>query len=418
MIAVIADDLTGAADVGAMFRAAGYSTKTVLLEAAARVPLDDTDVVVVDTETRHASPSDAYRTLRQAARLLKEARFVYKKIDSAFRGRVGQEIDAVLEELGLSFAPVVPAFPAYGRTTLQGRHYIDGKPLDETEMASDPLCPMTDSSLPRILGKQTRRPVYVVSRRDLARRAKGLAIFDAVSQADLEQIADTLQPEPFVCGASALAGELAKLQPWGAPRPWECPEVRHLTAGPVLVVSGSVSPAARAQVEQAAASGGLCVAIRPAKALGSPKEQAAETQRVAAEARADRANIICVYSPVDPVELHDTQRTGKRMGLSPVETGERVAGLLAQCATRAFEDRPFTKVIIFGGSTALAVSRALGIAGYYILDEIQPGVPSGMSSGGRSLLTVLKPGSFGTADFVFEASEHLARLRPPVPRQH
>ncbi len=151
MIGVIADDLTGAADVGAMFTAAGYSTKTVLLEAAARVPLDDTDVVVIDTETRHAHSSDAYRDVRQAVRLLRGAPFVYKKIDSAFRGRVGPEIDAVLDELGLGFAPIVPAFPAYGRTTPAGRHYIDGQPLDQTEMASDPPCPMTDSLLPRTL---------------------------------------------------------------------------------------------------------------------------------------------------------------------------------------------------------------------------------------------------------------------------
>ena len=411
MIGVIADDLTGAADVGAMFTAAGYSTKTVLLEAAARVPLDDTDVVVIDTETRHARPSDAYRGARQAARLLKGARFVYKKIDSAFRGRVGPEIDAVLDELGLDFAPIVPAFPAYGRTTLEGRHYIDGQPLDQTEMASDPLCPMTDSLLPRILGKQTRRPVHVVPRHGdelaHARRVGGMAVLDATSQTDLERIAEALQGEPFVCGASALAGELAKRRPWGEPTLRKCPATQGLTAGPILVVSGSVSPAARAQIERLAASGSTCVPIQPAEALGSPTGREAEAIRVANEIRAGVSDTACVFSPADPVAATEAQRLGKHLGLSPVETGARVAELLAQCATRVLDDGPFTKLIVFGGSTALAVCRALDIVGHYILAEFQPGVPLCTSIGARDLLMVLKPGSFGSPDFVAQAGERM-----------
>jgi len=62
---------------------------------------------------------------------------VYKKVDSTLRGNVAAETDAALTASGADLALVAPAFPAAGRTTRDGVHYVDGTPLDETEYADD-----------------------------------------------------------------------------------------------------------------------------------------------------------------------------------------------------------------------------------------------------------------------------------------
>lgn len=53
--------------------------------------------------------------------------------------------------------------------------------------------------------------------------------------------------------------------------------------------------------------------------------------------------------------------------------------------------------------------RKLGIEGNYVLKEIEPGLPSGLSIG-KEMLIVLKSGSFGKADFLVKAIDHLKDL--------
>ena len=66
---------------------------------------------------------------------------VYKKIDSTLRGHVGVELAAALEAWRSvrrggprPVAVCAPAFPAAGRTTLDGMQWLHGKPLHETEL--------------------------------------------------------------------------------------------------------------------------------------------------------------------------------------------------------------------------------------------------------------------------------------------
>ena len=95
---------------------------------------------------------------------------------SVFRGNIGPEFDAMLDALGLNFAPVVLGFPDNGRTTLDGIHYVYGEKLEDSQFRNDPVNPMRESNLVKILAVQTRRPVTNVSWREYAegRRLRGL----------------------------------------------------------------------------------------------------------------------------------------------------------------------------------------------------------------------------------------------------
>src|SRR5690349_20260005 len=90
-IFALADDLTGALEVGAKFAGAAVTT---------RLAWDcRSDAMVIDTETRHAPPDAAAAVIRRLACAAHElrARFVFKKTDSTLRGNIGVELSALAQ---------------------------------------------------------------------------------------------------------------------------------------------------------------------------------------------------------------------------------------------------------------------------------------------------------------------------------
>ena len=139
-LAIIADDFTGANDTGVQFSKRGLKTGVVTDRKAIATALGELDVVVVDTETRFAGVDEAYVKVRDSAETLRDngVDYLYKKIDSTFRGNIGAEITAALDAMGAKWAFIAPALPSHGRTTLKGKQPAYGKPVAETEMAQDP----------------------------------------------------------------------------------------------------------------------------------------------------------------------------------------------------------------------------------------------------------------------------------------
>ena len=84
LIAVIADDLTGAADAGVQFVRAGYRTAVVFHGEAA--PTADIDAVSFDTDSRNMAAGFATKRVVDVARDIRGARVVYpKKLDSTLQ---------------------------------------------------------------------------------------------------------------------------------------------------------------------------------------------------------------------------------------------------------------------------------------------------------------------------------------------
>src|SRR5262249_16931046 len=138
-IAVIADDFTGAAEIGGV--AVRYRLTAEVQIAWAASP--GIDVIVVDSNTRSRPAREAARDAAKMAEQIavSPVRWVYKKIDSVLRGPVVAEIKSVLEALGMPRALVVPANPALGRVIRSGCYFIDGAPIDKTDFAKDPEYP-------------------------------------------------------------------------------------------------------------------------------------------------------------------------------------------------------------------------------------------------------------------------------------
>jgi uncharacterized protein YgbK (DUF1537 family) len=217
-IAVIADDITGAADTGVQFcPAVGPVHMAAALGGGLTAGAVHTAGVAVFTNTRHADAATAADIVRQAAgkiRGLKPGR-VYKKIDSALRGNLGAEIDILLQATGASASFVAPAFPQQGRTTVNDRHLINGVPVAASEIGRDPLCPVRESRLSVLLSAQSRMPVGHV---DLACVEKGAAGAAGTSPS-MPSKRSTWMPLP------ALPATTLKIRSWSGPPVWPeaCP---------------------------------------------------------------------------------------------------------------------------------------------------------------------------------------------------
>ena len=148
VLLIIADDFTGALDTGVQFAAHGIRTR-VVVGADAALSHQDADVLVVDTETRHLPPEQAYAAVAGLVERAKYAgaAYLYKKTDSSLRGNVGAELAALLKTSGCRQLAFLPAFPQMDRVTKDGIQYIDGVPVTESPFGGDPFEPENQRAL-------------------------------------------------------------------------------------------------------------------------------------------------------------------------------------------------------------------------------------------------------------------------------
>jgi uncharacterized protein YgbK (DUF1537 family) len=107
-IAIIADDLTGAADTGVQF--CPYFSDTILTSYcnlssdSVGVLSSSLEALSVYTNTRSMKTIVARDRLCAVARqlLLHQPKQIYKKIDSCLRGNIGVEVEAIIDERKVS----------------------------------------------------------------------------------------------------------------------------------------------------------------------------------------------------------------------------------------------------------------------------------------------------------------------------
>ena len=392
LTAVIADDLTGAADTGVQFARAGYRTAVVF--RGEPVPSEGPDAVVFDTDSRTLRPGLAARYVAEAGRAARAAPLVYKKFDSTLRGSVAAELSAALETTRRRRAVVAPAFPAAGRTTVGGTQLVHGVPVHETEMRNDPRTPVRDGHLPTLIGRWSSS-VGTLSVEDLGnpenvRRALDTnewTVVDAERDADLEALVRAV-PDPrsvLWAGSAGLALALGAVVP--GPRPAEH-GASFARARSVLVVVGSLNAASRGQLDALVERyGEVAVPVGPGSAGTVPE--------VVARARNILSGGSCAV-------VHSSGRA------SASARGQVMRALSGAAAALAGEGL-FDGLVLTGGSTAVSVSRALGASGIRLAGELEAGVPVGALIGPSPYTVVTKAGGFGGPNTLVGAVESLLK---------
>jgi D-threonate/D-erythronate kinase len=373
MVGVVADDLTGAADGGVQLARGGY--RTAVAFHGEPLVAEGVDALAADTDSRAAGRRAGIARVGDATRALAAASILVKKIDSTLRGPIAAEIAAALEASGRRRAIVAPAFPAAGRTTVDGVQLVDGEPVHRTRFADDPVSPVREAHVPTLLAAEGLTDARCV-------------VADAHTDADLEAVVRAAgdPSEVLWVGSAGLTRALAAVHPGPGVAIEDPPEEREPR---VLVVVGSANAVAREQV-RALLDAGVPSAGLSLTALGAGATQACAGLAAAAL----RGGPACVVHPVG-------------CGMGP-DLPRRIAAELGDVAARLADAGHVTALVLTGGDTALAVARALGATGLRVDDELEPGVPMGRLLGPRPYRVVTKAGGFGSPDVLRTACEALA----------
>jgi 3-dehydrotetronate 4-kinase len=412
---VVADDVTGACDVAAEVRELGLEVAVMLgVPATTDVPAD-ADVVVVGIGTRTAPRDIAVTESLAAASALRAAGVsrLYQKycstFDSTDEGMIGPVADALVAAEGLRASAGTPATPHADRTVYRGHLFVGDRLLSESPLAHHPLTPMTDPDLVRVLQRQTPAPVRLVDLRavhaggdTLARAVRqdaGHLLFDALDDDDLDAIAGALDDGLLPGGGAglitALARRIAGRRPARATTP--APE------GAELVLAGSASDRTRGQL---AAAGGATVVIDAMLAGHDAGAAVGDALREVRQQLAARRRPI-VSAGHDPQAIARAQREHGVDGAAAA-----VEAVLAGVALAAVGELGVRRMIVAGGETSGAVTRALGIRGLRLTRRVDPGVAwaTGAATAladSPALAVLLKSGNFGGDDLFTRAWEQL-----------
>lgn len=385
---VIADDLTGALDTGVQFARAGVPVKVVTHRRLAKgLRAGEAPVLVVDTESRHLPAGRAASRVAacvRAARARGVERY-YKKTDSTLRGNVGAELEALVTASGGRELCFVPALPKAGRTTRAGVQFVDGVPLHESSFARDARDPVLGTSVEAIIGSQCGIPVATVGisedpARVLAGRGRPIIlVFDALSDGDLEAIADRLAAsgvERLSGGCSGFAEFLPRLH--GLP---SSPGQPAVLRPPLLLLSGSLHERSLDQLREAELHGLPSMQVDPLLAANAGWRRSAARMVARRLLKGGAAIVRC--RPESPASIRHATTMLRHLG--------RLARDLVGLAS-------VRTIAIFGGDTASAVVEALRLRSLEPVRELCQGVV--VSRTDSALHVVTKAGGFGPLDVI------------------
>ena len=408
-IAIIADDLTGAADAGVQFTRRKWKTSVYFQSPDIVEPEDD--VIIFDTDSRSVPVDEAYRRVKSVAEWLKErsVELIYKKLDSTFRGNVGAELDAVFDVFQPDFILCSPAYPDHQRMVKNGMLYIGDSLLDETEFARDPKTPVTDSFLPRLIENQSKRKTGLITLEDLEqgpahvermlhsffKENRRYVIVDAVLNRHLEETVRLFRQLDFRLIWSGSAG-LAHCM---VGRDGATDHVLPKTDKPVLTVVGSLNRTTRTQLDVLLKETDVrAVVVHPERLIGQDGSRRREMERIYREAAdhlaAGRHTVICTSGNQEEVE--QTIDEGRRLGLDPPTVGDSISTVLGEVASMLVSGNLSERLILTGGDTAKQFCNAEQIRRFELIGEVDAGVPFGRLIGKKELYAVTKAGGFGS----------------------
>jgi uncharacterized protein YgbK (DUF1537 family) len=376
---VIADDITGAAEIAGIAFARGAEVRLICDSVCGcDTATPSTGVTtVIATDTRSMSEGEALAETKRISAAFgspEGKKAIFKKTDSALRGHVVAELTALMEVTGYERAVYLPANPSKGRIIRNGVYYIKevrGEkqeirevPLNETDFSFDPEFPARTS---------------VLRERFPDAESKGIIMPDAESEEDIHNVISTYNDgKTIFAGAADLFSAMIGM---GCGRLKESIAKLPIPIIPIhnsmLILCGSTQSKPL----------GLGIPIAP-----MPQE---------------------IYDGGDDLNLWDTtayeqerhsliltiphtHRTGKEVA---VHLRTMMAEMTKQLVTRHCPDH----LVIEGGATAWATLQALGWTEFTITAQLAPGVvqmrvtnachTQNLRSENGTLVT-LKPGSY------------------------
>ncbi|MBP6023511.1 four-carbon acid sugar kinase family protein [Ferruginibacter sp.] len=348
MIAVIADDFTGAAELAGISLRYGLSVSVHLDNAIDA----NEDVVIVSTDSRSMQKAAAiYCTADAVETILKfDPLLLYKKIDSVLRGYVIDEAKVQMELSEKNKVFICPANPSLQRTISNGEYFINEKKITETGFINDPEFPISSASITAMVNDET---VQVLKQNDWL-PVEGIVIGEAESNDDIKAWAAAIDKNWMMVGAGDFYTSLLEKKYTAKP------QQKFQLQSPHLYVCGTAFEERKAFIKKLD-----CTAYLPETI---DEEWLQQTGSIIKE----KAKAVIAIDKSNQTAL--TLRTIMAKAVKEIVVRENVK-----------------EIFIEGGSTAAAVLEELNIKKLTPVNELSSGVVR-MKAG--DLFITVKPGSY------------------------
>lgn len=380
MIAVIADDLTGAAEIAGLGWRHGLSAEILELNQ----PVPDSQLVVYNTDSRHCPAGEARRRVERILQQLRRHKpaWVYKKVDSVLRGNVLAEIEAALKTMRWQRCLLVSANPDAGRT-VRGRIYrIQGVPLDRTDFRNDPHHPRHSANVLCLLGRPASISVTVL-RQGSGTPTDGVNFGEAQSFEHVQHWARLADGRTLGAGGAdffrALLLKHGHARRRNAGRFRLRPKTEQRTK--TLFVSGSLADSSLHFLDRCRSRGWPVLAMSPALVTGRRVGSAAVTtwaRNITLALKSHPKVVAAVGVPLLP---------GK-------ETPLRLGRILTETVRMVLSAARVDLICVEGGETAARLMLRMAWKRFRVEEELSTGVTMLRPRARRPMLLVVKPGSY------------------------
>ncbi len=353
-IGIVADDFTGANDVALQLIKYGIRVKSF-------VDVDEIEGnFIYTTETRNSTEKEARKKLEEFFLKIKEQKIdkVYKKIDSTLRGNIKTEIEVFLENIEKNEKiAVIVSFPRAERIVKNGKLYVKGELLENTDFARDPYWTLTSSDVlnyfpGKLINLQEIRGKDFFEA--LKKHEENLLVFEAETEKDLELIAENLVKsgyDKYITASSGIMEQL--LNCWGYKKE------------KMLLVAGSCNPT---NIKQIA-------------------DFIEEFEPTVYDYYIDENRVDFIEGNEEVLILR-TIRDHKKSQ----KTREELNSLISNLIKKIVDENEIKKVALSGGDISLSFMDKFSLKNIEILSEIEPGIAFGIA---KEFKIITKPGGFG-----------------------
>lgn len=424
LIVVIADDITGAAEIAGIASDMRMSAAMLMADGSSRIAIPENyDVCVVATDTRSENTIQAALTAERICGSVRsridEGAFasgclVFKKVDSVLRGNILVELRAAMLALGQKECLLLAQNPSKGRVISGGRYSVDGQPLMDTPFRFDPEFPANTDRCTELLlahyrqslrqyglrGAEGGTPIPNISSLPVGAEISDclpisvrgfhnegiIYVADATTEADVERQLRKCTGGMLVAGGADLFRAVCKTMGGISASGPDAEFVSSLSSlaslckdGKLLIVCGSTQSGSLLSQPLIRSIGGTECAMPDDVFYGaSPDSWISSMLSLWREGR-------CLIMSVGQHEKRGA------------DYARRLRSVMAEaCRELALECQP-AALVIEGGATAYSALSLMGWHTFSVVGQLEPGVVAlrlDEGNGKTQPLVVLKPGSY------------------------
>ncbi len=368
---VIADDITGAAEIAGIAHQHGLPVRLVFGCSTAKC-----DTTVIATDTRSMTEEEAVKeTLRIVSQLSTLNSQLFKKTDSALRGHVVAELSALMQATGYQRTVFLPANPSKGRIIRNGKYFIKEVRGERSEVREIPIHETAFSYDPEFPAKTS-----VMKERFPDAEAHHILMPDAETMEDIRKvIADYDDGHTLFAGAADLFETYIEVRGFPLlrlPVAFERLEVREMSESKNYSLTPKSTLFLCGSTQSQPLDLGIPVTAMPL-GIYDGSEDITLWQEEAEKLYTQQGSLM--------ITIPHRHRTGKEVAIHLRETTARLIQHLVE------KQQP-QQLIIEGGASAYATLQHLGWNELDIVSQLAPGVIKTKAPNGT--FVIMKPGSY------------------------